>query len=64
MLILSRKVGESIMIGDNVSIMLVDIKNRQIKLGIDAPAETSVHRKEIYEKIQKDKEEKCKEIQR
>ena len=51
MLILARKPGESIMIGDNIKITLLDIKGEQIRLGIDAPREITVHRLEIYEEI-------------
>jgi len=51
MLILTRKVGESITIGDEIRIYVIDVKGRQVRLGIEAPAETSVHRSEIYQKI-------------
>ena len=51
MLILTRKVGESITIGDQIKIYVIDVKGRQVRLGIEAPAETTVHRSEVYEKI-------------
>ena len=51
MLILTRKLGENIRIGDDVRIVVLDIKGGQVKLGIDAPPNVSVHREEIYEKI-------------
>ena len=51
MLILTRKLGENIRIGDDVRIIVLDIKGGQVKLGIDAPPNVSVHREEIYEKI-------------
>jgi len=51
MLILTRKLGESIIIGDNVSITVVSHKDGNIKLGVEAPKEISVHREEIYYKI-------------
>jgi carbon storage regulator len=51
MLVLARKLNESIMVGDNVEIMVVAIKKDQVKLGIKAPKEIPVHRKEIYQKI-------------
>ncbi|MBI4596169.1 MAG: carbon storage regulator CsrA [Candidatus Tectomicrobia bacterium] len=51
MLILTRKSGESIVIGDNVKITIVEIKGNQVRLGIEAPHETSVHREEVYKKI-------------
>jgi len=53
MLILSRRPGESIIIGDNIEINIVDIQGDIIKIGINAPRSISVHRKEIYEEIQK-----------
>jgi carbon storage regulator len=51
MLILTRKVGESITIGDQIKIYVIDVKGRQVRLGIEAPTETTVHRSEVYEKI-------------
>lgn len=51
MLILSRRVGEALMIGDEVSITVLSVKGKQVRLGIDAPEEISVHREEIYQRI-------------
>jgi carbon storage regulator len=51
MLILSRKVNESLMIGDDVSVTVLSIKGGQIRIGISAPRDIAVHRQEIYEKI-------------
>lgn len=51
MLILTRKVGESIMIGDSVEVKVLGIRAGQIKLGIEAPKDMKVHREEIYERI-------------
>ena len=51
MLILTRKIGESIIIGDNVKVTVLGVEGRQVRVGIDAPKEVSVHREEIYEKI-------------
>jgi carbon storage regulator len=52
MLILSRKVNESIMIGDQIAISVVEFKGDQVKLGIKAPKEVKVYRQEVYEAIQ------------
>ena len=52
MLVLARRTNQSIMIGDNIEIVIVDIKGDQIKIGIKAPKDVSVYRKEIYEEIQ------------
>ena len=57
MLILTRKVGESIAVGDDVVIRILDVKGKQVRLGIQAPAQTSVHRQEIYERIQEENRE-------
>jgi len=52
MLVLSRKKNESIMIGDDIEIIVVEIKGDQIKLGVNAPKNVIVHRAEVYEEIQ------------
>lgn len=52
MLILTRKLGESIAIDDHIKIVVVKIKGKQVRLGIQAPAETKVHREEVYQAIQ------------
>lgn len=54
MLALSRKKGEAILIGDNIEISIIDIKGEQIKLGIAAPRDISVYRKEVYLQIQEE----------
>lgn len=54
MLVLSRQRDESIMIGDNVQITVVDIRGDKVRLGIVAPPEVPVHRKEVYEAIQRE----------
>jgi len=54
MLILARRIGESIMIGDQVEISVVDIKGDQVKLGINAPTQVKVYRKEVYAAIQEE----------
>ncbi|VEH68663.1 carbon storage regulator [Rodentibacter pneumotropicus] len=55
MLILTRKVGESVLIGDDISITVLSVRGNQIKLGVQAPKEISVHREEIYQQIKKSK---------
>lgn len=54
MLILTRKLGESITIGDNIRVVVLGIYGRQVRLGIDAPLKVAVHREEVYVKIQKE----------
>lgn len=51
MLILTRKVGEKLLIGDNIEITILNVRGGQVKLGINAPKDISVHREEIYSKI-------------
>jgi carbon storage regulator len=51
MLILARKVGDKIMIGDNVSVVVLGVTGSQVKIGIDAPKEVPVHREEIFVRI-------------
>ena len=51
MLVLTRRLGETIVIGDDIVIKIVDIHGKQIRIGIDAPAEVSVYRGEIYDRI-------------
>jgi len=58
MLVLSRQRDESIMIGDNVEIIIVDVRGDKVRLGITAPKDIPVHRREIYDAIQREKGEK------
>ena len=55
MLVLSRQKDESIIIGDDIEITIVDVRGDKVRLGINAPRSISVHRKEIYEAIQREK---------
>ena len=54
MLVLSRKRDERIMIGDEISLLVVDIRGDKVRLGIEAPSDVAVHRKEVYEAIQRE----------
>ncbi len=54
MLVLSRQKDQSIKIGDNIEIVVVDIRGDQVRLGITAPPEVSIHRREVYDAIQKE----------
>lgn len=56
MLILTRRVGESLIIGDDIEINILGIKGNQVRIGINAPDEVSVHREEIYLKIKTEEE--------
>jgi carbon storage regulator len=58
MLILTRRVGERLIIGDDVKVTVLGVKGNQVKVGVDAPADVAVHRQEIYERIQAGKDQK------
>ena len=58
MLVLSRQKDESIVIGDDVEITIVDIRGDKVRLGITAPRSISVHRREVYDAIQREKQQK------
>ncbi len=55
MLILTRRIGETLMVGDNVAITVLGVKGNQVRIGVNAPKEVSVHREEIYQRIQREK---------
>ena len=54
MLILTRRAGEALMIGENVTIKVLGVKGNQVRIGIDAPKDVAVHREEIFDRIQDD----------
>ena len=54
MLILTRRVGESLMIGDDITITVLGVKGNQVRIGVNAPRDVAVHREEIYERIKRE----------
>jgi carbon storage regulator len=54
LLILTRRVNESLMIGDQISVRVLEVKGSQVRLGVNAPREVPVHRKEVYERVQRE----------
>jgi len=61
MLILTRRVGETLMVGDEVSVTVLGVKGNQVRIGINAPKDVSVHREEIYLRIQQEQEQDSKD---
>lgn len=57
MLILTRRIGESLVIGDDVVVNVLGLKGNQVRIGVDAPKDVAVHREEIYDRIQAEKDQ-------
>lgn len=57
MLILTRRIGETLVVGDEVTVTVLGVKGNQVRLGVNAPKNVAVHREEIYERIQKEKQQ-------
>ena len=57
MLILTRRVGETLMVGDDVTITVLGVRGNQVRIGVNAPRRVAVHREEIYQRIRKEEEE-------
>jgi len=60
MLILTRRVGETLMVGDEVTVTVLGVKGNQVRIGVNAPKEVAVHREEIYQRIKQEQEEEAK----
>ena len=56
MLILTRRIGETLMIGDDISVTVLGVKGNQVRIGVNAPKDVAVHREEIYDRIKKDED--------
>jgi carbon storage regulator len=59
MLVLTRRIGERVMIGDEIEVVVLGVKGNQVRLGFKAPKDLPVHRQEIYERVQREKAEQA-----